>query len=142
MLTSRRFSAARATCSSATSRRVLPLGPASTRTSENRAEPVDVRALRPIITKFVSSVIANGSEPRYKRVTGAGSRNWAARRRLIALVLGWQRSRELWSGRRAAAAADDVHQTVGCELAEHAARVRAACSSVQAETRSEDLRFG
>ena len=71
----------------------------------------------PIITKFVSSVIANGSSP-LKRVTGSGL-GQDARRDAV------DRGGDLANvvGRRAAAAADDVDEPVACELAEHAARV-------------------
>ncbi len=67
MFTSMRFAPPR-TCSSATSRACWKSPPSISR--RKRAEPVTfVRS--PIITKFVSSVIVNGSRP-LKRVRGGG----------------------------------------------------------------------
>jgi hypothetical protein len=70
----------------------------------------------PIITKFVSGVIANVSRPlKTVPATGSGMRLGATprpRRRSPDVIR-----------RRAAATADDVHEAVARELAEHAARV-------------------
>ena len=71
----------------------------------------------PIITKFVSGVIANGSSP-LNRVTRSGCGNARG-----CDALDRRRDRANVVGRRAAAAADDVDEPVARELAEQAARV-------------------
>ena len=113
MFTSRRLAPPR-TCSSATSTAAWKSPDSTSR--RKRAEPV-MFVRSPIIVKLESGLSSNGSRP-LKRVAGAPLRNRARRDAL-------DRGHDLPDvlRRRAAAAADDVHEPVARELAEEAARV-------------------
>ena len=114
MFTSRRLAPPR-TCSSATS--TAPAKSSASMSRRKRAEPVTfVRS--PIITKPVSGPISNGSSPLNRgaaRLSGTclGDCPWVSGHDGLDVF-----------GRRAAAAADEVHEPVARELAEVAARVR------------------